>query len=96
MYDRELEEVGSRGALRMDRSGCTWEAAEINRKQKPIAVELMTSGMTTKEEQPDALNAMSRTWEDEMTGHHARSRRGIKLVIAQDVERVTDKPLDKV
>ena len=45
MYDRELEEVGSRGALRMDRSGCTWEAAEINRKQKPIAVELMTSGM---------------------------------------------------
>ena len=57
---------------------------------------LMKQGIMTKDEQQDALNAMSRAWEDEMTGHHARSRRGIKLVIAQDVERGTDKPLDKV
>ena len=90
------------------------EDAERNREQKPIAVELMTSGMAnerkdemivmkvlmnrgfmTKEEQPDALNATSRAWEDEMTGRHTRSRRGIKQVIAQDVERVTEKPLGK-
>ena len=84
------------------------EDAERNREQKPIAVELMTSGMAnerkdemivmkvmTKEEQPDALNATSRAWEDEMTGRHTRSRRGIKQAIAQDVERVTEKPLGK-
>ena len=73
--------------------GMDGEDAERNREQKPIAVELMTSGMAnerkdemivmkvmTKEEQPDALNATSRAWEDEMTGRHTRSRRGIKQV----------------
>ena len=47
---------------------------------------LMKQGIMTKDEQQDALNAMSRAWEDEMTGHHARSRRGIKLVIRMSNE----------
>ena len=67
------------------------------RKDEMIVMKvLINRGFRTKEEQPDALNATSRAWENEMTGRHTRSRRGIKQVIAQDVERVTEKPLGKV
>ena len=66
------------------------------RKDEMIVMKVvMNRGFRTKEEQPDALNATSRAWENEMTGRHTRSRRGIKQVIAQDVERVTEKPLIK-
>lgn len=46
----------------------TSEMAKERKDEKSVMKVLMKQGWMTNEEQPDALNAMSPTWKDEMTG----------------------------